>query len=182
MNQSRATNRSLHRSCPSGGDNLPCFDRLSSVGGLRGGQQTAQQAHQKRPSPSGATHCSLSSVYTARSRRWARNYGNALHANRLPKGMGRNPGNSIFAYQCFRVQDKAPPVPTNPGVLVRLCEDHILTRILFGSFRCGTGSRHSQYGHMSQFREKWMNMSEEERKKYKEEWKKCCSHNEPENE
>jgi hypothetical protein len=58
----------------------------------------------------------------------------------------------------------------------------ILTRILFGSFRCGQGSHQGKYTHMSHFRHKWINMSEEDRKKYKEEWKKYCSHGEPESE
>ena len=51
----------------------------------------------------------------------------------------------------------------------------ILSRILFGGFRGHGSSRYGHYGRMSHFRKKWMNMTEEERQKYKEEWKKCCS-------
>ncbi len=49
----------------------------------------------------------------------------------------------------------------------------ILARILFGGFRCGPAGRFNRHRHFNHFREKWMNMSDEEREKYKEEWKKC---------
>ena len=47
----------------------------------------------------------------------------------------------------------------------------ILSKILFGGFRRGCrggwrGRRHNMY-----WKEKWMNMSEEEKAKFKEEWK-----------
>jgi hypothetical protein len=44
----------------------------------------------------------------------------------------------------------------------------ILCRILFGSFRFGPG----RGGPPPHLREKWMNMSEEERQKFKEAWRK----------
>ena len=58
----------------------------------------------------------------------------------------------------------------------------ILARILFGGFRHSPSSRYSKYSHMSHLRKKWLNMSDEERKKYREEWKKCCSYHEDETE
>lgn len=50
----------------------------------------------------------------------------------------------------------------------------LLCRILFGSFRFGNrgGGRFGQPGHL---REKWMNMSDEEKLKFREEWKKRCA-------
>jgi len=56
----------------------------------------------------------------------------------------------------------------------------ILSKILFGGFkgrggcggRCGRGGR---FGRGREWKEKWMSMSEEERAKFKEEWKnRCC--------
>lgn len=55
----------------------------------------------------------------------------------------------------------------------------ILSKIFFGGFRgrscgcrCGRGGR---WGRGKEWKEKWMNMSEEERAKFKEEWKnRCC--------
>ena len=55
----------------------------------------------------------------------------------------------------------------------------ILSKILFGGFkgrgcggRCGRGGR---FGRGREWKEKWMSMSEEERVKFKEEWKnRCC--------
>jgi len=53
-----------------------------------------------------------------------------------------------------------------------------LCRILFGGFRFGGRGRHFQGGapHM---RQRWMSMSEEERVKFKEEWKKRCEQRKP---
>lgn len=51
----------------------------------------------------------------------------------------------------------------------------ILSKILFGGFRgrgCGRGGR---WGRGREWKQKWMSMSEEERAKFKEEWKnRCC--------
>lgn len=53
----------------------------------------------------------------------------------------------------------------------------ILSKILFGGFRgrgcgCRKGGR---FGRGREWKEKWMSMSEEERAKFKEEWKnRCC--------
>ncbi len=54
----------------------------------------------------------------------------------------------------------------------------ILSKILFGGFRgkrgCGCG-RGGRFGRGREWKEKWMSMSEEERAKFKEEWKsRCC--------
>ena len=56
----------------------------------------------------------------------------------------------------------------------------ILARILFGGFRGHSGHHFHNSRHMSHLREKWMNMTDEERQKYKEELKKCCSHDKEE--
>jgi hypothetical protein len=51
----------------------------------------------------------------------------------------------------------------------------VLCRILFGGFLFGgRKSRPSFGGPSSQVREKWMNMSDEERMRFKEEWRKRC--------
>jgi len=49
----------------------------------------------------------------------------------------------------------------------------ILCRILFGGFRFGSqpGRR---FGPSNHLREKWMNMSDEEKAKFKNEWQKRC--------
>ena len=53
----------------------------------------------------------------------------------------------------------------------------ILSKILFGGFRgrgcgCGKGGR---WGRGREWKQKWMSMSEEERAKFKEEWRnRCC--------
>jgi hypothetical protein len=48
----------------------------------------------------------------------------------------------------------------------------ILSRVLFGGFRFG--GRVFRGGPPPHVGQKWMNMSEEERSKFKEEWKKRC--------
>jgi Ca2+/H+ antiporter, TMEM165/GDT1 family len=52
----------------------------------------------------------------------------------------------------------------------------ILSKILFGGFRGGRGfGRGGRFGRGREWKEKWMSMSEEERAKFKEEWKnRCC--------
>lgn len=49
----------------------------------------------------------------------------------------------------------------------------ILCKILFGGFGGGGCKRG---GARTQFRNKWKNMSDEERQKFKEEWKNRCHH------
>ena len=53
----------------------------------------------------------------------------------------------------------------------------ILSKIFFGGFRgrgCGC-RRGGRFGRGREWKEKWMSMSEEERAKFKEEWKsRCC--------
>jgi hypothetical protein len=49
----------------------------------------------------------------------------------------------------------------------------LLSRILFGSF--GFGNKKPPFPN-SKFREKMMNMTDEERQKFKEEWKSRCKH------
>ncbi|MCG8328400.1 MAG: hypothetical protein MI974_11975 [Chitinophagales bacterium] len=49
----------------------------------------------------------------------------------------------------------------------------ILSRILFGGFKFGPkGKKH--YARRRQWKEKWMNMNEEERAAFKERWRKKC--------
>ena len=51
----------------------------------------------------------------------------------------------------------------------------VLSKILFGSFRRGGFSAHDKSGHRAlRWRQKWMNMNDEERAKFREEWKKRC--------
>jgi Ca2+/H+ antiporter, TMEM165/GDT1 family len=56
----------------------------------------------------------------------------------------------------------------------------ILSRILFGgfkgAFRHRYGNCYGHHNHMGPWRQRWMNMSEEERAKMKEEWQKRCGH------
>ncbi len=47
----------------------------------------------------------------------------------------------------------------------------ILSRILFGSFRFGGRGGHPGYAKKKYWKEKWMNMSEEEREAFKNKWK-----------
>jgi hypothetical protein len=48
----------------------------------------------------------------------------------------------------------------------------VLSRILIGGFRF---SSHPWHRHPSAMREKWMNLTEEEKARFREEWKKRCS-------
>ena len=48
-----------------------------------------------------------------------------------------------------------------------------LCRILFGGFKFGPPNGRRPFG-PGRWREKWMNMSEEQRAKFKEEWKEKC--------
>ena len=51
----------------------------------------------------------------------------------------------------------------------------ILCRILFFGFRRRYGNRPNMWqGRGAQWRQKWMNMNDEERAKFREEWKKRC--------
>jgi len=50
----------------------------------------------------------------------------------------------------------------------------VLAKILFGGFRGGWGSR--GYYWRRRMRDKWNNMSPEEREKFKQEWQKRCGH------
>lgn len=49
----------------------------------------------------------------------------------------------------------------------------ILSRILFGGFKFGSGAK-KHHARRRQWKEKWTNMSEEERAAFKERWKKKC--------
>lgn len=49
----------------------------------------------------------------------------------------------------------------------------VLSRILFGGFGRGGGWKRRN-GPSPQFKHKWMNMSEEEKVKFKQEWKSRC--------
>lgn len=51
----------------------------------------------------------------------------------------------------------------------------VLSRILFGGFRFGRpGDKTEYWKKRREWREKWMNMSEEERARFRESWKKRC--------
>ncbi|MEP6597202.1 MAG: hypothetical protein ABJA71_14715 [Ginsengibacter sp.] len=51
----------------------------------------------------------------------------------------------------------------------------ILCKILFGSFRRrGSSQRERSWRGSSHWRQKWMNMNDDERAKFREEWKKRC--------
>jgi hypothetical protein len=56
----------------------------------------------------------------------------------------------------------------------------VLSKILFGGFRGPFSHRHGNWhgnhNHMGPWSHRWMNMSEEERAKMKEEWQKRCRH------
>lgn len=53
----------------------------------------------------------------------------------------------------------------------------ILSKILFGGFRGGGGWKGRRGPWNSQMREKWQNMSPEEKEKFKSEWRNRCSRN-----
>jgi Ca2+/H+ antiporter, TMEM165/GDT1 family len=54
----------------------------------------------------------------------------------------------------------------------------ILSKILFSGFRHGYhGGHEHMHGRLHHFKEKWENMTDEEKAKYKEEWKNCCHPN-----
>src|SRR5437762_973419 len=50
----------------------------------------------------------------------------------------------------------------------------VLAKILFGGFRGGWGPR--RYYWKQRMREKWNNMTPDEREKFKQEWQKRCGH------
>jgi hypothetical protein len=49
-----------------------------------------------------------------------------------------------------------------------------LSKILFGGFRFGRNYGHHQFFEQSKMREKFLNMSEEEKQAFKQEWKSRC--------
>ena len=49
-----------------------------------------------------------------------------------------------------------------------------LSKILFGNFGSGGKSKSNNGGSKSKFRQKWMNMDEEERAEFKQKWKERC--------
>jgi hypothetical protein len=54
----------------------------------------------------------------------------------------------------------------------------VLSKILFSGFRHGDSSGHwHSPGKWYHLKEKWENMSNEEKAKYKENWKNCCQPN-----
>lgn len=48
----------------------------------------------------------------------------------------------------------------------------VLSRLLFGGFRCGCGGPGSHWRH--KMREKWAQMTPEERERFRQEWQKRC--------
>ena len=50
----------------------------------------------------------------------------------------------------------------------------VLAKILFGGFRGGWGSR--RYYWKQRMRDKWNNLTPEQREKFKQEWQKRCGH------
>ncbi|MFT3748322.1 MAG: hypothetical protein QM768_08405 [Agriterribacter sp.] len=50
----------------------------------------------------------------------------------------------------------------------------VLCRILFGGFKFGPPRNNAPFGGPGGWREKWMNMSEEEKAKFKEQWRERC--------
>jgi hypothetical protein len=50
----------------------------------------------------------------------------------------------------------------------------VLAKILFGGFRGGWGSR--RYYWKQRMRDRWNNMTPEQREKFKQEWQKRCGH------
>lgn len=59
----------------------------------------------------------------------------------------------------------------------------ILSRILFGGFRFGgpRGGGGMSHPKAQQWRDKWSNMDNEERERFKSEWKKRCKDDSPKN-
>lgn len=60
----------------------------------------------------------------------------------------------------------------------------LLSRILFGGFRFGPrgngfGQNGARFGNPSHMRQRWMNMSDEERERFKEMWRKRCHDKQP---
>lgn len=55
----------------------------------------------------------------------------------------------------------------------------VLSRILFGGFRGSHRSSRHYRRPIGNLREKWMNMSDEEKAKFKEEWRKRCHYKKP---
>lgn len=51
----------------------------------------------------------------------------------------------------------------------------VLTRILFGGFRFGSRARAWKNKNKRHWRNKWMNMNEEERAEFKEKWRARCA-------
>ncbi len=51
----------------------------------------------------------------------------------------------------------------------------VLSKILFSGFRHGSPGRHMHsHGKYQHLKEKWENMTDEEKAKYKSNWKNCC--------
>jgi hypothetical protein len=51
----------------------------------------------------------------------------------------------------------------------------VLSKILFGNFGSGGKSKSNHSGPKNSFRQKWRNMSEEEREHFREQWRKRCN-------
>ena len=51
----------------------------------------------------------------------------------------------------------------------------VLSRILFGGFRFGGPPRGKRFYRGAKWREKWMNMNEEEREEFRKKWKERCN-------
>jgi hypothetical protein len=51
-----------------------------------------------------------------------------------------------------------------------------LCRILFGGFGFGGRGHKPPFGHISPMKEKWMGMNDEEKQKFRDEWKTRCLH------
>jgi Ca2+/H+ antiporter, TMEM165/GDT1 family len=52
----------------------------------------------------------------------------------------------------------------------------VLSRILFGGFGHGKSGHNHHFAKARELREKWGNMSDEEKQKFKEEWRSRCEH------
>jgi len=53
----------------------------------------------------------------------------------------------------------------------------VLCRILFGGF--GNHGHKPHFGHSSALKEKWIGMNDEEKQKFRQEWKSRCAHRNP---